>query len=158
MTMTRDAAGPEGRSLSVRAVGGRYRTIAGFTLLELMIVVAIVAILSTIAYASYSNQIVKSRRATAANCLQERAQFMERWYTTTMSYAAAPIPAQCGPDIDPFYVVSFVAAPTARAYQIQAVPQGGQASGDAKCATLGINAQGARTASGTASATPQECW
>lgn len=158
MTMIRDVATPEGPAPGARAVGRRYRTIAGFTLLEVMIVVAIVAILSTIAYASYSNQIVKSRRATAANCLQERAQFMERWYTTTMSYAAAPLPAQCGPDIDPFYVVSFVAPPTARTYQIQAIPQGGQASGDAKCAVLGINAQGTRTASGTASATPQECW
>ena len=44
----------------------------GFTLLELMIVVGIIAILASIAYSSYRNQVIKSRRAAAATCLQER--------------------------------------------------------------------------------------
>ena len=143
--------------MSLREVGNR-RQIAGFTLLELMITVAIVAILSTIAYASYTNQVVKSRRAAAANCLQERAQFMERYYTTNMTYLGAPAPAQCGPDINAFYNVAFNGTPDAKTFVIQAVPQGAQDSGDAKCKTLGINAQGARTASGTAASTPVECW
>ena len=143
--------------MSLRGVGSR-RQVAGFTLLELMITVAIVAILSTIAYASYTNQVVKSRRAAAANCLQERAQFMERYYTTNMTYLGAPDPAQCGPDIDAFYSVGFSGTPDAKTFVIQAVPQGAQDSGDGKCKTLGINAQGSRTSSGTASSTPAECW
>jgi Tfp pilus assembly protein PilE len=48
--------------------------------------------------------------------------------------------------------------PDARNYVIQATPQGQQAARDLLCATLGINAQGARTASGTASAAPEQCW
>lgn len=136
--------------------GSRRRAAAGFTLLELMIVVAIVAILSTIAYASYRNQVVKSRRAAATTCLQERAQFMERYYTTNMTYAGAPDPASCGADLDAFYTLSFSGAPDGKSYVIQAVPSGSQP--DSQCATLGINAQGVKTASGSASATPEECW
>src|SRR3546814_661335 len=79
-------------------IGGR-KSASGFTLLELMITVAVVAILATIAYASYQDQIIKSRRAAGATCLQERAQFMERFYTTNLSYlssaGAAPNIGQC---------------------------------------------------------------
>lgn len=145
------------KHVSLRVDGSRYGA-AGFTLLELMITVAIVAILSAIAYASYTNQVVKTRRAAAANCLQERAQFMERFYTTNMTYAGAPNPAQCGPDINAFYAVAFNGVPDGKTFVIQATPQAAQASNDAKCAILGINAQGTRTASGTAAATPAECW
>lgn len=149
---------PNAHTRAAGIAGSRCRKVAGFTLLELMITVAIVAILATIAYASYSNQIVKSRRAAAANCLQERAQFMERFYTTNMTYAAAPDPPQCGPDLNPFYAVEYVGLPDARTFVIRGRPLGAQLAGDAKCAILGINAQGDRTASGTSSATPGDCW
>src|SRR3546814_1244043 len=89
-------------------IGGR-KSASGFTLLELMITVAVVAILATIAYASYQDQIIKSRRAAGATCLQERAQFMERFYTTNLSYlssaGAAPNIGQCDNEVSPFYQV-----------------------------------------------------
>lgn len=131
----------------------------GFTLLELMIAVAIVAILSTIAYASYQDQIVRSRRSAAATCLQERAQFMERFYTTNMTYVGAPNPAACDAEVSPHYSVSFVAAPTAKNYTLQAVPVpgSGQAARDTKCGTLSLTAQGVRGEDGTATAA-SECW
>jgi|LNAP01.1.fsa_nt_gb type IV pilus assembly protein PilE len=128
----------------------------GFSLLELMITVAIVAILATIAYASYQAQIVKSRRAAGASCLQERAQFMERFYTTTLTYEGAPAPPACDAEVASYYTISFVAAPTARAFTLQAAPQGIQATRDTKCATLTINQQGLRTVSGTG--TEADCW
>ncbi len=133
-------------------------TQTGFTLLELMITVAIVAILSTIAYASYQDQVIRSRRAAAATCLQERAQFLERYYTTNMTYANAPAPTACDADVAAHYATpAFSAAPTAKAYTLQIVPTGAQAAKDTKCGTLSINQLGVRGKSGTAGAA-SDCW
>lgn len=57
-----------------RVVAAR-RSVAGFTLIELMIVVAIVAILASVAYASYDFAMIKGRRSAAAGCALEGAQF-----------------------------------------------------------------------------------
>lgn len=137
----------------------RRESEAGFTLIELMIVVAIVAILAAVATASYTHFVTKSRRAAAATCLQERAQFMERYYTTNLSYeGAANPPAQCDGGLSPtHYVVSFSADPTPTEYTLLATPQGGQATRDGKCGTLSLDAQGTRGKSGSAS-TVNECW
>lgn len=136
---------------------------AGFTLVELMIVVAIVAILSAIAYPSYQEHVIKSRRATAQTCLLELAQFMERFYTTNMRYdqtpsgAAVSLPAtSCRTDLGAFYTFGFAAGqPQATTYTLEAVPKGAQ--NDPKCGTLGVNQQGVKTKSGTA-ASVSECW
>ncbi len=133
--------------------GGAPSAAAGFTLVELMIVVAVIAILSAIVYPNYREYVVKARRTAAAGCLQQHAQTMERFHTTNLTYVGAPAPT-C-PDMTDFYTVSFQGgAATARAYTLQAVPTSSQK--DTKCGTLTINAQGVRTESGTATAT--ECW
>ncbi len=70
----------------------KYRN-KGFTLLELMIVVAIVALLAALAYPSYLGQVRKSRRAEAAIALETMAQAQERFYSrfrTYTSVVAAP--------------------------------------------------------------------
>ena len=135
-------------------------TQGGFTLLELMIAVAIVAILSSIAVASYDAFIVKSRRTAAATCLQERAQFMERYYSTYLTYNDATSPpaiAQCDAEISPFYQVGLQAGSLgAKTFILQAIPQGGQATADTGCATLTLDAQGIRGVTG--SKEPAACW
>jgi len=144
----------------VRAARGQA---PGFTLIELMIVVAVVAILAAIAYPSYQDHVIKTRRSAAAVCMLEVAQFMERYYTTHLRYVddagvAPAIPeTQCRRDLSAHY--TFVLAPgtTASTYSVQAVPKGVQATRDTRCATLAINQQGAKGRSGTA-ATVNECW
>ncbi|AFL74093.1 type IV pilin protein [Thiocystis violascens] len=132
------------------------RSRKGFTLIELMITVAIVGILAAIAYPSYQNQVLKTRRAAAKGCLLELAQFMDRFYTTTMVYTGAVLPATaCRTDLASFYTFSFPVAVTATTYSIQAAPQGAQ-TGDTLCGTLGINQVGTRTESGTGTAA--DCW
>lgn len=58
----------------------------GFTLLEVMIVAAIVAVLATIAYASYTNQVMRSNRSDAKVTLNDTAQRLQRCYTTYGAY------------------------------------------------------------------------
>ena len=129
---------------------------SGFTLIELMVVVAIVAILATIAYASYQDQIVKSRRAAGAACLQEKAQYLERFYTTNMTYEGAEDDVgQCDGEVSPFYTIEAVGDFTAKAFTLQATAQGAQVR-DEKCANLQINEKGERSASGTAPS--NQCW
>ena len=65
------------------------RRLAGFTLIEVMIVVAIVAILSAIAFPSYQESVRKSKRADARTQLLEVAQFMQRFYSQNDRYDQA---------------------------------------------------------------------
>ena len=138
---------------------------AGFTLIELMIVVAIVAILAAIAYPSYTNYIVKTRRAAATACLSEYANYMERYYTTNLRYdtsSATPTVANALPALDcastaqtgNFYQYDF-GTPTASTYTLTATPQGAQTA-DTRCATLTLDQSGTRTKSGTD--TLAQCW
>ena len=69
-----------------RRAGRRH---AGFTLIELMVVVAVIAILASIAYPSYQEQIRKSRRAQAKADLVELTQVLERFRTVNNTYAGA---------------------------------------------------------------------
>ncbi len=127
----------------------------GFTLIELMIVVAIIAILAAIAYPSYTDYVTRTRRAAAGACAMEAAHYMERYYTTKMTYLNAVLPqTECMNDIADHYTVQLSGAATATAYTVQAVPQGVQASRDTKCGTLSINQVGVKGAAGSVA----ECW
>ncbi len=66
----------------------RPSKVAGFTLVEVMIVVAIVGILSAVAYPSYKSSIVKTRRADIQLRMVSYAQALERYYTTNGRYVS----------------------------------------------------------------------
>jgi type IV pilus assembly protein PilE len=129
----------------------------GFTLIEVMIVVAIVAILAAIAVPAYNEQIARSRRADAKTVLLEAAQFAERYYSTKGSYTGLTLPTalQKAPkDGTATYYNVALSGITATEYTLTASPSGAMASD--KCGNLGINQAGTKT-NGT-SGSLELCW
>ena len=127
----------------------RHRTNQGFTLIELLITVVIIGILSAVAYPSYLDYVRRAARGEAEAILMETAQYMERYYTTNNTYAAASLVSAVSPKGSSGstvrYTISFSGTPDASSYTLQAVPANGQ-SGDT-CGTLTLSATGARTPS-----------
>lgn len=132
------------------------KTVAGFSLIELMIALAVISILASIAYPNYMEYLQRARRAECASVLLGQANAMERRFSTTNSYVGAlPGPVQCPADGGPSsYVLGFAEdEPTALTFVIQAVPAGAQ-TGD-RCGTLSIDNTGLKEASGM---TTRQCW
>lgn len=137
----------------------------GFTLIELMIVVAIVGILATIAYPAYTEYTRRANRADAQSAMLENAQFMERYFTTCGSYVgtvgdAAPcdtsptLPRQQTPDSgDAKYSITLPAS-DAVGFTIQAAPAGSYT--DPLCGTMTLDQTGAKTEAGSGSLS--DCW
>jgi len=131
---------------------------AGFTLIEVMIAVAIIGILTAVALPAYQTYVRKAARKDAQAALLNNAQYLERYYSTNNTYVSATVPTastpagQSGTAIR--YNLSFSAGPTATTYTLQAVPANGQTTD--VCGTLSLTSTGTRT---PVSATGESsCW
>lgn len=128
------------------------RSQAGFSLIEIMVVVAIIGILASIALPSYNEHIRKTRRAAGGACAAAVAQQLERFYTTKLTYEGAPADATlssvCDPAAKDYY--NIVTDTDVRTYTVTATPKGSQ-SGDS-CGDLSINQ------AGTKSPATKGCW
>lgn len=133
---------------------GRSR---GFTLIELMIVVVVIAILAAIGYPAYQDQVRKSRRTEAKSALQDAMNRQERHYTTDNTYTTDM--TDLGYASDPFTTAEDW-------YEVDAAACGGgldecvaltasalDGQTDDSCGDFTLNSQGQRSASGSG-----DCW
>lgn len=140
---------------------GMYRTKAGFTLIELMIVIAVMGILAGIAIPAYQKYLVRARLEDGKAKVSEVAQRLERYYSEqltyvtdlkTLGYSTSTVKSDQG-----HYEISVAANDSSNiksSFKITATPQGSQATADTICGNLYLTSDNVRsTDKGGAS-----CW
>ena len=123
------------------------RKALGFTLIEVLVVVAIIAILAAIAIPGFNDQIRKSRRADVQGKMEDIRLRLERFRVDNPTYA---MPFTSATWSDSFYTVTLTGTGAA-AYTVTATPQGSQVKDDCGTMTL-VNT------AGTISQSPANCW
>ena len=129
------------------------RMYKGFTLIELMIVVAVVAILAAIAYPSYQEYVLRSRRVEAQSLLNDAAARQERFRSQNGVYTNQVTSLKLSPNsTHGFYVLSITA--TATTYSLTATRQGAQTK-DTRCGDFTLDQAGVR---GVSVGDVANCW
>ena len=129
----------------------------GFTLIEVMIVVLIVGVLSSIAFSNYGDSVVNSRRTDARTAILNTATTLEKCVAIYGSYNNAGCSIGNGDSIDSpekYYTVKVTAA--ARTFTLTASAVGGKSQDrDTDCTSMTMDNLGAQSGSG---AHPETCW
>ena len=126
---------------------------SGFTLIELMITVAIIAILAAIVLPNYSKYVKRAHRTDAQAAMLNLAQYMESQYNASFSYPLStniPTSLTAPSNITNYYTIAASIDATGQTYTITATPTSRQ--NDSQCGTLTLNEEGKKTP------TTAGCW
>jgi len=136
---------------------------SGFTLIELMIVVAIIAILTAVALPSYRSYVIKAKRADATNLLTDIANQQIQYFMDNRSYGKldntglnmtqGSCSAGEASSVEGHYCISITPTTPDSSYTLKATPQGGQAE-DTECATITLDSVETKGSSGGGT----QCW
>ena len=128
---------------------------AGFTLVELMITVAIIGILASVAVPSYRSYVLKSRRVEAMSELTKAQTIIERCYGANFTYSGACSPTTPLTTPNGFYTIT--AASVATTYTFTATAAGSQAA-DTTCTTLSVDQANQKLAFDSGGTAQPSCW
>ncbi|RON21363.1 pilus assembly protein [Pseudomonas brassicacearum] len=129
------------------------RSNRGFTLIEIMIVIAIIGIVMTIAAPSFTEYLKKGRRSEIAGVLSEQAQILERFYTKSNVYTGAT-GLSAGND---YYTITPTI--TDQTFLLTAVRKTGSSMATDKCGDFTLTNTGVRSmVNATAGLTAKDCW
>lgn len=138
----------------------------GFTLIELMIVVAIIAVVAAIAMPSYTSYVARAKRADARSQLMQAQQWMQRFYAANDQYEkdragqdvanVMPSNLKRSPADGATAVYELTIAPTVTSYTLTMAPVTGGTMARDPCGAFTINSVGARGVTGTKPR--DECW
>ena len=143
----------------------------GFSLIELMVVLAIVAILAAVAYPSYENSVRKTRRADAKESLTRAASMQERHFFTHNQYTASSNDVGGNSSTEGYYTVTILGnsvncttgGVSYPCFTMVATAAGAQAA-DKTCGQFSIDHTGRRRSFDTSTGSPVEntttgeCW
>jgi type IV pilus assembly protein PilE len=129
-----------------------FKRPCGFTLAEVMIVMAIIGILTAIAVPSYTEYVIRSKRADAKAALLQMQLAEEKWRANHTTYGTLAETGASNTSPDGYYTIAISGNPTATTYTVTATPT----FTDTKCGVLGIDQAGVKTKTGTDSV--ENCW
>lgn len=129
---------------------------SGFTLMEMLIVIVIMVILSSLSIPSYTQYVALSHRQTAEQILSRLSIALEEYELTNGTYRDVSLEKLGLDEIHSNYYHFEMVNATDTTYTLEAVPIGLQAARDSACGSLVLNSQGEKSDTGVISAA--DCW